>query len=198
METFTLPGTKVLEWKVYWVSSWVCCLQSVPDLEWSEPGVEMVKGHVGACSSRQVRAHHFWTLQYTVVANSCLALEIVKTPSFACLWKNNVLKCMVCEITYFSTTVIRLHLLLNYLIRAVGYEESRNGTGPENLTTEEIFSCDCSQARKAHESFTLSLTHGIWQPYLRHVDWYSKVTQPSPSSAESLFFEDLSEIEQKA
>lgn len=126
----------------------------------------MVKGHVGACSSRQVRAHHFWTLQYTVVANSCLALEIVKTPSFACLWKNNVLKCMVCEITYFSTTVIRLHLLLNCLIRAVGYEESRNGTGPENLTTEEIFSCDHSQARKAHESFTLSLTHGIWQPYL--------------------------------
>lgn len=57
----------------------------------------------------------------------------------------------------FSTTVIRLHLVLNYLIGAVGYEEARNGTGPENLTTEGIFSSDHSQARKAHEHFTLSV-----------------------------------------
>lgn len=86
-----------------------------------------------------------------------------------------------------STTVIRLHLLLNYLIRAVGYEEARNGTDPETVSTEGIFSSGHSQARKAHEHFTLSVPpRELWQPHLDRLTDF-KVTQPSPGSAESLF-----------
>lgn len=38
------------------------------------------------------------------------------------------------------TIVIRLHLLLKYLITAVGYEEARDGTSPESLLKRKVLS----------------------------------------------------------
>lgn len=54
-------------------------------------------------------------------------------------------------------------------------------------TTEGIFSSGHSQARKAHEHFTLSVPpRELWQSHIDRLTDF-KVTQPSPGSAESPF-----------